>query len=159
VILICYDGSKAAQSAIAQAAHLMPGHPATVLTVWEPGLVHLAGVVPPAGEASADEAFEIARRCAEQGAELAHQAGIDATAKAIVDHTSIAEAILAAADRLHADAVIVGTRHQRGVLSHLVGSVTRTLAQLSSRPLLVVPCPGLAGAARRPAAASADPGR
>jgi len=36
MILICYDGSPDSQAAIERAGELMPGQPATVLTIWEP---------------------------------------------------------------------------------------------------------------------------
>ncbi|HEY2161332.1 MAG TPA: hypothetical protein VGH24_08505 [Solirubrobacteraceae bacterium] len=35
MILLCYDGSADAGAAIDRAAELMPGQPATVLSVWE----------------------------------------------------------------------------------------------------------------------------
>jgi hypothetical protein len=36
VILIAYDGSQDAQSAIDHAGELLSGEPAAVVTVWEP---------------------------------------------------------------------------------------------------------------------------
>ena len=36
MILICYDGSADARAAIADAGRVLSGHPAIVLTVWEP---------------------------------------------------------------------------------------------------------------------------
>jgi Universal stress protein family len=36
MILIAYDGSPDAKAAIEHAAHLMPGQPVAVVTVWEP---------------------------------------------------------------------------------------------------------------------------
>jgi hypothetical protein len=36
MILLCYDGSPDSRSAVDRAGELMPGEPATVLTVWEP---------------------------------------------------------------------------------------------------------------------------
>jgi nucleotide-binding universal stress UspA family protein len=139
MILICYDGSDAAKSGISQAAHLMPGHPATVLTVWEPRLLLLESLTEVATRRRDDQASEIARLCAEQGTALAHEAGIDALAESVADHSSVAGAILGVAAELDADAIIVGCRHQRGVISHVRGSVSHTLMQLVSRPLLVVP--------------------
>ena len=42
MVLICYDGSPDARSAIEHAAELLDGQPVTVLTVWEPFVEVLA---------------------------------------------------------------------------------------------------------------------
>jgi hypothetical protein len=84
MILICYDGSEDAKSAIHHAGTLLPGSPATVLTVWEPYITILTrtpgGMGPVAGVVDIEEldkgSREAAEREAAEGAALAHDAGI-----------------------------------------------------------------------------------
>ncbi len=65
--------------------------------------------------------------------------GLDATALLVRGPT--AETILAEAERLHADVIVVG-RHGRGTLRRaLLGSVSEAVLRASPLPLLVVPTP------------------
>src|SRR5450755_1887147 len=110
MILICYDGSEDAKSAIQHAGTLLPGSPATVLTVWEPYITILTrtpgGMGPVAGVVDIEEldkgSREAAEREAAEGAALAHDAGIDAQSATVARHASVAEAILEESDRLDA---------------------------------------------------------
>lgn len=152
MILIAYDGSDDAKSAIQHAATLLPGHPAVVLTVWEPflavmmrspgGLGPIAGV--PDIEGIDDSCRESAETRAEEGAQLARDAGIDATAGVVSRSGSIAEAILQEAADADADAIVVGSRGLTGVKSLLLGSVSHGVLQHADRSILVVPSPTVA---------------
>jgi nucleotide-binding universal stress UspA family protein len=57
----------------------------------------------------------------------------------VVEAGDVAEAILEAAERLEADLVCLGTHHHGRVASTLIGSVARTVARRSTRPVLLVP--------------------
>src|SRR6478672_696900 len=83
-LLVCYDGSDDAKYAIETAATLFPGGHALVVAVWQRlgGLESIAWAGEPIGMVNFGEleraATEHGRRLAEQGAQIAHEAGLDA---------------------------------------------------------------------------------
>ncbi len=152
MILICFDGSEDARSAIEHAATLLSGQPATVLTVWEPFGEVLArtsfGVVPVASGldiAEIDDATKAqAEKVAEEGAELARQAGFDARPRTCSQQGSVANAILDEAEEIDANAIVMGSRGLTGVKSVLLGSVSHGVIQRADRTVIVVPSPKIA---------------
>jgi nucleotide-binding universal stress UspA family protein len=157
MILIAYDGSADARAAIQRAGQLLSGHPATVLSVWErfQDVLTRSGAGMPIGSVDYDELDrsydEQARERAEEGAELARDAGLKAQPRTCVRRGSIADTILTEADELGAEAIVLGTRGLTGLKSLLLGSVSHALVQHADRPVIVVPSPELAAerAARR----------
>jgi nucleotide-binding universal stress UspA family protein len=157
MIIVSYDGSADANAAIDHVARLVPGAETTVLTVWEPfqmaltrsgGMgMSMAGAYPDNGEVDA-ASEEAARARAAEGAERANAAGLIAEARTAVREDGIATAILAAADELDADAVVVGTRGLTGIRSMLLGSVSHAVLQHADRPVMVVPSPSIAASRR-----------
>jgi nucleotide-binding universal stress UspA family protein len=149
VILIGYDGSRAARSALKQAARLIPGERAIVLTVWEPcfevvpvrpdGLSHARSVVRTDGQA--ETASESAARHADQGARLARRYGLDATGRVCPRDNTTAAAIRSEANRADAALIVVGSRGRRGLRAALAGSVSNELLRHADRALMVVPAP------------------
>jgi nucleotide-binding universal stress UspA family protein len=146
-ILIAYDGSDAARYAIRHAAEVLGHRRAFVVYVREPlesVAAHLEGH--PALEsirldlAAEDDA---AQALAREGAEIAQQAGFDATAKVISSTDDPADAIVAAADELEAALVVVGSRGRRGLRSMLLGSVSHGVLHKTRRPTLVISSPEL----------------
>ena len=156
-ILFAYDGSASADAAIAAAAQLL-GHDdasAVVLAVWEPLTVQALRaerfgspvLAVPLDVAEEDEQTEEqARRLAEHGARLAGAAGFDARALWVADERRIADAIVASADELAADLIVLGARGLAGVAAFL-GSVSNHVLKHATRPVLVIPAKA---AARRP---------
>lgn len=152
MILICYDGSADARSAIEHAAELFPDEQATVLTVWQPFLQIAAhstvgfGLVPTIPDADEiDKASaEAARQTAEEGAELATKLGLKAQPLTCSQVTTTARAILAEADRTGAQAIVMGSRGLTGVKSLLLGSVSHEVTQHADRTVVVVPSPRVA---------------
>jgi nucleotide-binding universal stress UspA family protein len=155
MILMSYDGSADAQAAIERAAKLMPGVEATVLTVWEPYLDTLArtgsmglgfGMAGGYGDAEAVDAAagEAALATATEGAERATAAGLVAHPRALKHHGGIAAAILAEAETLDAEAIVMGTRGLSRVKSFLLGSISHQVVQHADRAVLVVPSPVIA---------------
>jgi len=150
MILIAYDGSDDAKSAIEHAASLMSGQPATVVTVWEPYLQILTRYPSPLALVAADagEMDEASRTAAhdtaEEGAALARSHGLDASARAVAREDSIVETLLAEADRTNASAIVLGSRGLGGLGSLLMGSVSHALMMHADRPVLVVPSPKVA---------------
>jgi nucleotide-binding universal stress UspA family protein len=57
----------------------------------------------------------------------------------VVEGWSIPEQILAAADRLEADLIVMGTHGRTGLRRALMGSVAEEVLRRSHRPVLVVP--------------------
>ena len=155
MILICYDGSADARAAIADAGRVLSGHPAIVLTVWEPvtqvlarmaaGSALMAGLNTPL--AADEDAAEEAGRVAEEGAELARAAGFDASARARALSGSISDTIIAQADRANAAAIVMGSRGRTGLQS-VLGSVSHTVVQRSDRAVMIVPSPQVAAGRR-----------
>jgi nucleotide-binding universal stress UspA family protein len=147
VILVCYDGSADAKAAIARAGELFAGRKTLVLNVWEPimevmtrtpasfGL--LAGI-PDVEELDAKTEAG-AQRTAEEGAQLAREAGLDASARLRARSGSIAQAIIAEADSSGCNAIVIGSRGLSGLGSLLLGSVSHALVQHADRAVLVVP--------------------
>jgi nucleotide-binding universal stress UspA family protein len=156
VILICYDGSDDAKAAIKHLGTVLPGAPATVLTVWEPfsdassgsprGRLSPLAVITNVGDAN-DKMLAQAREVAAEGTKLANEAGLKAEPATEEQGESVGEAILSAGDKLDADAIVIGSRGLGGVGSILLGSVSHRVLQHADRPVLVIP--STAVAARR----------
>ncbi len=154
MILLCYDGSEDARAAIRQAGKLLAGKPATVLTVWEPFIEVLTrtsyGVVMPMGALDIGEIDKInrdgAQSRAEEGAELAREAGLDAAPRSCARVTTFAAAILEIAGEVDAAAIVVGSRGLTGVKSLLLGSVSHGLVHHADRTIIVVPSAEVAAA-------------
>ncbi len=153
MIIVSYDGSQDAQSAIDQAARLMPGAEATVLTVWEPFQIALSrtggmgmgvgGYFPDNGEVDA-ATEEAAQARATEGADRATAAGLVAEPRIAVRQDGIADTILAVAYELDADTIVLGTRGLTGIRSMLLGSVSHAVLQHADRSIIVVPSPAIA---------------
>lgn len=154
MILLGYDGSADAQSAIDHAGTLLSGQPATVLTVWEPfvavmsragaGFDFAGGIVDVDGIDTASEQSAQAR--AAEGAERARRVGLDAQPRVTARRTSIASTILDEADEVGATAIVLGTRGLTGLKAVLLGSVSHGVLQHTDRPVIVIPSPETAAA-------------
>ncbi len=151
MILIAYDGSDDSKAAIQKASKLFPGGSATVLTVWQRFVDTMArvgggvSVVVDYDEIDKDaEAAALAK--AEEGAKIATEAGLQATARSAVVDLSVADAILAEAAAIDADAVVCGSRGYTGVKSLVLGSVSHHIVEHADLPVLVVPSPEVAKA-------------
>ena|SRR6185312_988006 len=143
-ILIAYDGSPDAKAAVALAGHLFDGSTAAILTVWEgfSEVVARAG----SGLSSSLDFEQIDAECeqwaadrAAEGVGHARASGLQAEAHVAKRRTSTADAILAEADAVRADLVVVGCRGFGPVKTALLGSVSRAVLQRSRIPVLVAP--------------------
>lgn len=147
MILIAYDGSPDAKAAIERAGELFTGQPATVLTVWEPFVDMMArtgsGLSVSPGIVDFGEIDKVherdARARADEGVELADDAGLNAQPRTRAAVTSTAAAILEEADEVGAGAIVVGTRGLSGFKSMLLGSTSHHVVQHAHRPVLIVP--------------------
>jgi nucleotide-binding universal stress UspA family protein len=149
-ILIAYDGSSDARSAIDMAAVVCPGAETIVLSVWEPFLVSAArggytvATVPFTADTEAlDEHAEAATRAiARQGAERARRLGLEADALWESDVSPVWEAIVDVSARERVDLIVIGSRGLTGLRSLLAGSVSERVVHHAQRPVLVVPSTG-----------------
>jgi nucleotide-binding universal stress UspA family protein len=151
MILISYDGSADAKSAIEQAGELMSGEPATVLTAWEPFAVLITHSSFGFGSGAGADAEEIDRhsretadQLAREGAQLANDAGFKAEARTAAVGSTVADAILKEAEDVSARAVVMGSRGLTGIKSMLLGSVSHAVIHDADRPVMVVPSPEVA---------------
>jgi nucleotide-binding universal stress UspA family protein len=147
MILICYDGSADAQSAIDCAARLMPRAEATLLTVWEPYLETIArsgamGVGFGLGD-SLDDGYAVDAASRETALAVASEGAARATSAGLVAHPRIASRLAGVASAI-LDVVVLGTRGRGGVRSYVLGNVSHEVTQHADRPVLVAPSAGLA---------------
>lgn len=151
MILVCYDGSDDAKSAIEHAGQLLHGEQATVLTVWQPFIQVIErtavgfGLTAMGDSEVIDKASrESAEERAKQGAELARKAGLQAEPRTCSQATTTARAILHEAEEIGASAIVMGSRGLTGVKSLLIGSVSHEVIQHADRAVIVVPSPQVA---------------
>jgi nucleotide-binding universal stress UspA family protein len=133
-IVFAFDGSDEAKAAIARAGQLLSGRKAIVLTVWEPPTIWAAG------EAETQIEGDMARaatRIADEGADLAREAGFEASAQA-ERGVPAWQAITEAADDAQASVIVLGSRGRSGVKYVLLGSVATAVAQHTTRTVLIV---------------------
>ncbi len=152
MILISYDGSADAETAIDRAATLMPGAQVTVLTVWEPFIDAMArsgafgagfGMTSGYGVADSESidatTSDRAEKTAFEGAQRATAAGLVASARVESRAGDVAGTILEVAAELDAELVVMGTRGRGSVKAWLLGSVSHAVVQQADRAVLIVP--------------------
>ena len=96
---------------------------------------------------------------AEEGVALARASGLEASGHAVVMQESVADTLLAEADRANASAIAVGSRGLGGLGGLLLGSVSHALLQRADRTMVIVPSPKVAeqrNEKRRPHSKSDD---
>jgi nucleotide-binding universal stress UspA family protein len=147
-VLFAYDGSESADAALAAVAAIVEPHDveAVVLCVWEPLTLQALRAerfggwsAVPLDVTELDEQTEKqAELLAEQGARVAREHGYDARGISVADRHDVAGTILATADELAVDLIVLGARGLAGVRAFL-GSVSNHVVQHAQRPVLVVP--------------------
>jgi nucleotide-binding universal stress UspA family protein len=140
-LILCYDGSEAAERAIRTAPVLTGrGRTARVLYVYKPterslGVAQAAAGgridAPVLGEADAHGIVE-------RGVAVARDAGFEAEPLLQVADRPTAALIAATAEELDAPAIVIGQRGMSGLKSAVLGSVSRDVVNAYHRPVLVV---------------------
>lgn len=146
-ILLCFDGSSDAETAIVGGGDLLGPRPAVVLTVseplrlWEPS--DPATIIDaPIGKLLSkalqlEEIIdEVAQKQVNRGVELARTAGFDAQGR--VARGKPWRAICEVANQIDAEAIILGARGLSRVESALLGSVSATVSSNAGRPVLII---------------------
>ncbi len=141
-VLIAYDGSDFAKTAIEQAGReLRTGRAAIVLTVWQP-LETLpffsAGV---SVGASFDEGLdERAGETAREGAQLAEDAGFETTV--VVERGApVWSRIVEVADDVDAGLIVLGSHGRSALGRSLLGSVAAAVANHTRRSVFIAHLP------------------
>jgi nucleotide-binding universal stress UspA family protein len=149
-LLVCYDGSEGARSALAAAAELVGRRDAVVACYWQPFAettkrfgVELLELVQEAAAINEREE-QLAQEIAEEGAELARAAGFNAEAQAVKIDGPIDEAILLHAESLDASAIVLGARKRSTLRSLLLGAIANEVTQRATRPVVLAPSENLA---------------
>jgi len=147
-VLIGFDGSEAAEHAIAAAARLLPATRATMVVVRESWLpldsasaARIAlpdSVIGPATIALDQELEHAAAELLEHARGVAAATGLDAGAMVEVDRTPW-RGLVSAAERLGAAAIVCGASGRGGLPRAVLGTTTGALLHHSPVPVLVVP--------------------
>jgi nucleotide-binding universal stress UspA family protein len=146
-VLIGYDGSEPARAAIAAAAALFGGAETVVANV-HPEPLHpedgaIARIALPSDvirsgiEELARQTVAQARETAEEGAALANEAGLKATAATLTGNRPWRVLLDTAADS--ADLLVSGTRGRGPIERAVLGSTASSLVHHARVPLLIVP--------------------
>lgn len=143
-ILIATDGSELAGRALEHGLQLakLVGAEVTILTVTEPAAVVGAGYASIAGtmidpmpeliqaqEDAAKQVLSIAQTAAQT-------AGVSVKTR-LIDNSFPAEGIVAAAEEISADLIVMGSHGRRGIGRLLLGSQTSNVLAHSKVPVLV----------------------
>jgi nucleotide-binding universal stress UspA family protein len=137
--LIATDGSPAALQAVELGLELAEEHSAQVTFVH---VAPAADVLPVTGFAMAGpvsvphEVDEHDRASLDEALELAEERGIPAQTRLLVG--GAARQIVAYADEIRADLIVVGSRGLGRVSGALLGSVSRAVLRDAKRPVLIV---------------------
>jgi nucleotide-binding universal stress UspA family protein len=139
-ILIATDGSDSSAEAVAFGVELAAEHEANVI------FVHVA----PALDVIAEAAYGMAgaiprvphkltahdRAPLEEGEQVAAREGVQASSKLLVGDA--VDEIVAYADSLGADLIVIGSRGHGAFASALLGSVSRGVLSESKRPVAII---------------------
>lgn len=131
LLVLCYDGSPDAKHAIGRAGVLFPDSGAVVLTVWAP----ISGAVRsgPRRAAAAD-----ADGVAEEGVDIARQAGLRASPLTVEATGPVWKSIIETADSLHAAIIVMGARGSRDLPAAAIGSIAGAVVHRARRPTLII---------------------
>ncbi|HET8756013.1 MAG TPA: universal stress protein [Solirubrobacteraceae bacterium] len=148
-LVIAYDGSDAAEAAVATAGRLFGAARGRLVTVIEPtpGPAQVQAfsfrldpaIIQRELEALAQELMDDGRDVAARGVETAGTAGLTLEPSVMTRAGSESQTILAEADAVDADVVVCGSRGRGAVSRSLLGSTSTAVLHHATRPVLVVP--------------------
>ena len=136
-ILIATDGSPASQEAVEFGVELAEEHDADVMFAH---VVQPLDVVPTTGFGAVGawphEPSQRERAALEEAQAVAERHGVRSTTKFLTGET--VDEIVAYADNLDVDLIVVGSRGHGTLASALLGSVSRGVLSESKRPVAVI---------------------
>lgn len=148
-LLVAYDGSPAAEAAIAAAGRLFDGALGQLLMVVEspPGYDRLrraAFALDSAGvqhelEVLFREVTERRRDIAHRGLQLSKAVGLRLEPQVLARQGGESERILSQAETAQTDLIVVGSRGRGALARSLLGSTSTEVLHRAARPVLVVP--------------------
>lgn len=147
-LLIAYDGSPNAQSAVHTVAGLFPGATGVLLYARQPMegfAAHLEGH--PALEELQEldaAALDVSEQIAASGAELAQSLGLSVEALVASTMATASETIVNTAEDLNVDLIVLGSRGLRGFKATLLGSTSANVLHHATGPTLVIPSEAVA---------------
>lgn len=147
-MLIAFDGTERTARAMQQAAQLLRPSTVEILTAWEPAArqaaravsrtgLHQSTVSPEATEE--DPAYEEALAICRRGVGVAESLGLVGRAHLVESATTIASAIVDAAQELDVDVIVTGTRALTGFRSWWTNSTADQIVRNAGIPVFVVP--------------------
>lgn len=146
--VIGYDGSEGARVAIAAVASILPRRAAVVVHVWlSPARPMYSGptigeVPISVAEAPTTDLYALiaaqARACADEGAALAQEVGLDARGVAVESAFGEWHVLSATAEEERAAVIVTGCRGRTALASTVLGSVSAGLVHNAERPVLIV---------------------
>ena len=137
-IMVATDGSLSSTEAVAFGVELAAGHASELVFVH---VVPLVDVTPAAGFGAMVGAFphepsEFDRALLDEAAAVASEHGIVSTTTLLRGDT--VDEIVAYADSHDVDLIVVGSRGHGAIAGALLGSVSRGILSVSTRPVLIV---------------------
>ena len=137
VMVLGYDASESANAALQQTIVRARQGNASVVVVFGYYVTPWGGT----GGGSIREAMEkVATHALARAVADLEAAGIETTSRMVA--TKPADALIAVAEEVGADTIVVGTVGENPISGALLGSVALRLVQRSSIPILVVPASG-----------------
>jgi nucleotide-binding universal stress UspA family protein len=152
-VIIAFDGSPAAERAIREAAALFAPRRGLVVAVFEAGrafeaatlsakALEPAAILDVSGGFEAERAaLETAQRLAEQGAETARNAGLEADGLAVAGEVAVADTLARVAREHDALALVLGDHRHPEFRRLTIGSTLTGLLRQAPCPVLVCGAP------------------
>src|SRR5919198_5318405 len=149
-VVICFDGSDESRRAVSEAGRLFPGAHAIVLHVWQSiestvayrySAAGLTGALKQAMEELEASGQAAGQAVAEEGAQLARQAGLRADPVAEEAPEHVWSTVVDFLDRRDASVAVMGTRGLGPIESRALGGFSSGVGHHSSHPVLLVPRP------------------
>jgi nucleotide-binding universal stress UspA family protein len=134
-VIVGYDGSDCAKSALATAAEVAAAYGDKLIATFGYDVNPLGGNVPEFSRALR----EVATQRLQEAQQIVMASAPDVELEAVIVERAPAEGLAELARERDARVIVVGTRGEGPFRAALIGSTPHKLLQLADRPVLVVP--------------------